>query len=591
MSTEHAAHLTACYRQALLYALTTPVDGVCSTSTAVQVDPQFDVLNDDAPYMWNQVAAYVRNSSEALTPARLARLKRINAVFETCDFKTLKDGVESMEELHDLQSLIGTATPSSLRPKNAAITRPLIRSAIPWEMTDPDLQVGQNGSFFGYSKLHPTTLNNCLILGGTGSGKSQSVIIPLLNAMLRYELNDGTLASMLVVDPKRELESFVRAVLAERGELHRLVVIGECAAAPIFAADSPLSMSDRLAKLEQFGPVDETDGNNAYWKNLGASVILDMMQLEAEFARNTGGKRLTQLLCEKLSLVHTENSGYWQKLRALFAHTRTSQERLKDANRLLRLVCSQSNVESLSIDVMTVYTGDAEMLRQWCYAIQSVDPLINALANPEVTQFVDLDPIQSTPAHRTDIPQLMECGKIILFSPEPRDGHRIAAMALKQRFFESVFSRKNLRRPIGVIIDEAQLFITNDKETGEQNFLDRCRAYRCIAAIATQSISSLKYALGSNASAQTAIDIVTANTPSKFLLRTTDVDTVTWLKSQLPQASDDDPHVIDVRRPASLRPGEAYFMLADGTWGRRRASMTRQPTASNLAKSALKGPL
>ncbi|MBV5347067.1 hypothetical protein JZU46_02460 [bacterium] len=582
--------MTIRYRQALIYALTTPVNGICWTSTAIQLDPEFDVTNDDSAFLWNQVAAACARPTKELTANRVARLLRINIVHNTCDVKTLREAVENMETLFELQCQIGVPLPPIPKLYSTQFTRSLIRSAIPWETSDPDFEVGQSGSFFGYSKLHPTTLNNSLTLGGTGSGKSCSVIIPLLKALLRYQLHDGTLASMLIVDPKRELDSVVRTVLTERGELHRLIVIGESAPVPIFSADSPLSMSDRLEKLQNFGPIDQPNGDHGYWKNLGQCVILDMMQLENEFAKNTHGKRLTSLLCKELRIHHTENCGYWQQLRALLAYTRTGRARLKEADVMLRLMCSQARIQSRSSDVMLVYTGDDELLRQWCYAVQSAEPLVNALANPDIEKFVDLDPIQNNQSSHTNIADLIENGMVILFSPESTEGHRIAAMALKQKFFESVFSRKNLLRPIGVVIDEAQQFITSDKETGEQSFLDRCRAYRCIVALATQSISSLKYALGSNAAAQTAIDIVTANTPSKFILRTTDVDTVNWLRSQLPQSTDGNPHIIDVRRPISLRPGEAYFMLADGSWGRRRASIVQRTSSVFTGTAVAKGP-
>ena len=150
-------------------------------------------------------------------------------------------------------------------------------------------------------------------------------------------------------------------------------------------------------------------------------------------------------------------------------------------------------------------------------------------------------------------------------------------MALKQKFFESVFSRVDQRRPIGIVIDECQKFITNDSETGEQGFLDRCRAYRCLVVMATQSIASLRHALGSNNAAQTAVEIVTTNTPTKFVFRTTDAETVSWLKSQLPASCDADPHVIDVRKPSSLKPGEAYYFLSNGAWGRRQSRLMSIP--------------
>lgn len=333
-------------------------------------------------------------------------------------------------------------------------------------------------------------------------------------------------------------------------------------------------MSDRLVKLEVFAPTEHANSDHSYWKNLGMGVVLDLLQVEWAFNQNTGGKRLIAVMCRDLNLPNTEGTRFWPQLRAVLAHSRTSKTRLKEVDTVLRAMCLQAHVETQSTQVMQVYAGDDELFRQWCYAIQSAEPLVNALANTDMARFVDLDPIQTDHSIHTDIPDLIENGKVVIFCPEPTECHRVAAMALKQKFFESVFSRLDQRRPVGIVIDECQKFITNDRESGEQGFLDRCRAYRCLVVMATQSISALKHAMGSNNAAQTAVDIVTANTPTKFVFRTTDAETVAWLKSQLPAPSDGDPHIIDVRRPATLQPGECYFLLTNGEWGRRRARLT-----------------
>lgn len=537
----------------------------------------FEAYDFEDIEFWSMLEASWNVSHRRLSPPKKARLRRINTAAITCNVQILRDCIEGLEKALVLQREIRTPEGATLGLKSQQNFKALIQVPIPWSESDPDLQVGEHGSFFGYSTLHPSVINNTLAIGGTGSGKTKSVVLPLLNALLKYELRDGKVPSLLVIDPKRELIAHVRSTLAERGESDRLVIIGDSMPVPLFTKDSTLSMSDRLAKLEIFAPNEHASGDHSYWKNLGMSVVRDLLQLEWAFSQNAGGKRLAALMCRQLKISHTEGSGFWQHLRAVLAHSRTSKSSLKEVDALLRAMCLQANVESQATQVMQVYAADDELMRQWCYAVQSAEPLINALANSDIARYVDLDPIQTDHSIHTDIPDLIEHGKVIIFCPEPTEGHRVAAMALKQKFFESVFSRADQKRPIGIVIDECQKFITNDSETGEQGFLDRCRAYRCLVVMATQSISSLKHALGSNSAAQTAIEIVTANTPSKFILRTTDVETVAWLKSQLPVANDGDPHVIDVRRPASLKPGEAYFLLANGTWGRRRAHLTSRP--------------
>lgn len=537
--------------------------------------PIFEAYDFEDIEFWSVLEASWNVSHRRLSPPKKARLLRINTASTTCSVQILRDGIERLEKALALQREIRTPV-AAVGLKAQKKIKALIQVPIPWREDDPDLRVGVDGSFFGYTTLHPSVINNALAIGGTGSGKSQSVVLPLLKALLKYELRDGKEASLLVIDPKRELIAHVRSTLAERGETDRLVIIGDSMPVPLFTKDSTLSMSDRLAKLEIFAPTEHASGDHSYWKNLGMSVVRDLLQLEWAFSQNTGGKRLAALMCRELKLSHIESTGFWQYLRAVLAHSRTSKSSLREVDALLRGMCLQAHVESQATQVMQVYAADDELMRQWCYAVQSAEPLINALANTDIARYVDLDPIQTDHSIHTDIPELIEHGKVVLFCPEPTEGHRVAAMALKQKFFESVFSRADQKRPIGIVIDECQKFITNDSETGEQGFLDRCRAYRCLVVMATQSISSLKHALGSNSAAQTAIEIVTANTPSKFILRTTDVETVAWLKSQLPVASDGDPHVIDVRRPASLKPGEAYFLLANGTWGRRRAHLTSQ---------------
>ena len=59
---------------------------------------------------------------------------------------------------------------------------------------------------------------HALVLGETGSGKTASVILPVVAAMARAQ--EGTLAAGLVIDPKREISPALETLAPER--VHRL---------------------------------------------------------------------------------------------------------------------------------------------------------------------------------------------------------------------------------------------------------------------------------------------------------------------------------------------------------------------------------
>ncbi len=143
---------------------------------------------------------------------------------------------------------------------------------------------------------------------------------------------------------------------------------------------------------------------------------------------------------------------------------------------------------------------------------------------------------------------------------------------LKSCFFKKLIVPERLNnittRPFFYICDEFQRFITHDEESGEQSFLDRCRAYRVCCALATQSLASLRYAFPHEKGSQ-AINILITNTGTKLFFRTTDSSTADTLLNLIPEPHRQDrPHVVRVRPPSTLQPGECYYVLVNGTSGR-----------------------
>ena len=74
---------------------------------------------------------------------------------------------------------------------------------VSYDGSEPPLKF--DSPLFDRFEIKPSELYNALGFGATGAGKTFSMLIPLLNSMLAYRLNDGKTTSMLVIDPKVEL--------------------------------------------------------------------------------------------------------------------------------------------------------------------------------------------------------------------------------------------------------------------------------------------------------------------------------------------------------------------------------------------------
>ena len=164
-------------------------------------------------------------------------------------------------------------------------------------------------------------------------------------------------------------------------------------------------------------------------------------------------------------------------------------------------------------------------------------------------------------------------------APAPAGPDTLFAIALKAAFFEAVLNDAGRMRGgtelplVGYVADEAHRFITSDPIHGEQSYLDTCRSFGAFCVLACQSVSSLAHALartgGNHVQNEAAIEVLWNNAASKLVFRTTDERTATLLDALSPHrpglAS-----VVRVRPPATLAPGEAYAVLADGRFERRQ---------------------
>lgn len=466
-----------------------------------------------------------------------------------------------------------------ISPKRVMSRKYGCQSPIPWMGTEPPFQIARNSGFFGFDEIRPSELVHVLSIGGTGTGKTRSNIAPLLSAQLRYMLPCEAgmkRSSILVIDPKHELLATVKSVLAAQDEASRLTVLGgaeQPRPVKFFTRDESLTMREKLAKISVvLGTNQLAEGNHTYWQAAAMQIIEQFMNLEDSYRVVMSESLAGRLVAKYGFTVRSKN--FWGCLEAVLRHSRCGRRAFKSINADLKDLLKSAAL-SLHPDsgVMDAFEEETDLM-QWQYRVQSADPTICILADPEVVKAVDMDPFDAPDSDSLDLREVLERGHVVLFQPSKNHNSVLAARAIKTKWQEGVSCRDDMMRPMGLVVDEFQKFITLDEVSGDATFLDTARGYRCNAVYATQSIEALEHALKSTPHARTAVAAIVANTPSKWFFATKDKQTETIMMSLIPASpAIGTPHILTARPAAQLKSGEAYWSLADGRWGRGRADL------------------
>jgi hypothetical protein len=527
------------------------------SSPLAQLEAELSLVDMDSPYGARAVArvqhAITAHQNQA-AGLRRSKQQRAIAHIEECAKSAAKKPVNAVPAKHRRRSLV--------------------RSPIPWTRQAPPFELARRGAFFGMDRLHPMDAVHVLCIGGTGVGKTISTVEPVLRAMLRYPLPTASgdkSTAMFVVDPKRELLSVVTTTLAASGQLHRLRHLGEDDTLPpvaFFEVDDGLSPRDKLARLGTvLGTEDLAVDNMKYWQEAGLLVLLQFMQLEQDYRLCTGSS-LFEELAKRLQLPVEPYTGFWNRLSVFVSRSRGKRSEFELMSKMLEAVLNDAGMgRHADATVMSSFLGNDDNNIQWHYRAQSLHPMTSLLGDPDIAAVVDFDPFPDGSRTTTDVRAALDDGLVLLYQPEPCANAEMAARAIKTKVFEAVKSRNDMERPVGIVIDEFQKFISCDPVTGDATFLDTARAYRANCVLATQSIGALLLALGSTAQARSAVDAIVANTPTKFFFGSKDRQTTQELRALIP-ALPGGQHVLDIRTLAQLQPGEAYWSLANGQWGR-----------------------
>lgn len=435
-----------------------------------------------------------------------------------------------------------------------------------------------------------------LIMGETGSGKTLSAVMPLLRSAVNYEVC-GMWAAILLIDPKNhELRNYVEILPGAAGRIVDLdknsILID------FFEGERELSLDARIEKLLAASPNCEASGHTSYngdWTVKSKQFFSDVIKLDNAIRRKTNNR---QNLWKTTGLSSSsQRKSYFEHFSDFVAISRNGPKNLFGLYSDISKRFGSDEVILRKADFLVHhvnrdYNGNAQanqhLYEQHIYITDGVIPIIADFTNQDVNDHICMDPFVRHPKC-ANIRDFIMDQKIVIYSPNVESqAEAFIGSTLKTKFFKFTFKTFEIEKrnwPVFYVCDEFQRYITSDTESGEQSYLDRCRAFNAICVLSTQSLSSLYYAVYSRnanvSAARESVDIMLINTGNQLYFRSTDYSLQLKLKGLLPAPPRSGfPHVLDTRPLTSLKTGECYFILTNAQWGRHKIQ------CANLASPA-----
>jgi len=471
----------------------------------------------------------------------------------------------------------------------------------PFTEAHPKFRIPGWGELLGAGECigAPQMARHFLATGETGSGKSVSAVMPLLQAVLRYPEDDlyalyskdaGGVAerqedlrpSVLAVDPKEELVGVVRK--EARGRRVIRMTYGE--PGPVLH----LFEGRDLAKLEphdalslilqhsEFFTLDQARTREPVWNLQAASILRDFIAIDMWLHRH--GEGAVAGLWNHVRDVLATRSEY-RSFTASLWYDRNNY--FRPHSTLVNLSAGEEDRFPLAIylDATAAFgvpgelTGRLVSLNALYHSTRSgviwmVNGILSDIASPEFAACVSVNPLEPPEDDaRLSVTDVLNNGDAVVYVPKP--GSPIADMVgrcLKAKFFEFAFERGNKVRPFFYVVDEAHRFLTAGAQDGEQGLLDRCRAYRTGVVLATQSLAAMMNRLEQAHAGKSTLAMILNNCGNALYFRTPDIQTQENLQQRIPAPPvSGRPHVLRVRPLASLAVGQCYALRCDGTWG------------------------
>ena len=396
----------------------------------------------------------------------------------------------------------------------------------PYAPYDPPLLVPEFRNF-GREQLPAVEFaRHTFSIGGSGSGKTESCIRPLLRASLRYPersaltwsqanrpSNDPLPAvshlrhAVMIVDPKQELAETAEAeaVRCQDRELYHFGP-GHNRYVHLFEGMDLDNLDASTAAEALFGLSDyaahEAGGRDPFWSETCKHTATGFIAVDKFLSKQSPGGIHSfwegirhQALREGL-ISHQDELPAFDPADPFQVHVRfmaACGSHAGGRNGLVSTYLERCAAAGVPRSLTTCLQSLEHLAENTATSLVIVYQSISLhLVDPALTSCLWLSPYEPPPPERTlSLARLIAEGHAVLYAPaggvHEKETEETIGRAPKSVFFRLSLSGKSPIRGVAYICDEAQRFFHSAPKASEAHFLDVGRAYRAGAVLATQS--------------------------------------------------------------------------------------------------------
>jgi len=351
-----------------------------------------------------------------------------------------------------------------------------------------------------------------MIIGATGSGKTKSLIIPILDKFIQ----DGL--SGLIIDIKNDFTNDIYKIAKKHGREEDIIEIGSYETAKKINLLNGLK-KDEVKELFRylFKFDNRSEKNGEYWEGMSFRVLEDIIDVIYYINKYEVLPFTFYLLYLILS-----NKNYADKIYEKFLSLPDSVEKEQIV----------SNIETYAFHVFKQKNDSAfkedidENNRSWTY--QRYTNLVKDFLKDNLLE--NINNISENKDFVLDFQKLLyEENKIIVIRFDlifSYIGNKISKFIRKKMISDIIKYNNNIpeedRKETFIIADEFQNIISLEEGLFNDNeWFDKSRSFKCYQIIATQSLSSL-YSKTNNSY---QVDTLINNCRNKFFLSNEDIKT------------------------------------------------------------------
>ena len=377
-----------------------------------------------------------------------------------------------------------------------------------------------------------------LVIGGTGSGKTASVVLPMASNLIRAGFGG------LILDVKGNLREQVRALAASHGRLDDIVEFGSAPNANRCNFLAGMAEHEIADLMNVFAVNGVENDHNIAWHQKGAKMCIDVARMLSDISNINKDCEFSRYFRPTLAKIYSIITnkllacGLWTyyagklnlKKSACLKKKAELPAYIAHADALYRQVSSEYFHILREADSKRDQSTFEQNLS---WSLERVSRAFKLMKNTH--NILDRFSCEDERAVPLDFDELVyRQRKIVLvhFAMDSGFAGDLISKTIKDRFYQSV-----MRNGMGIpgytfmLGDEFQhiVDVSAFSRMNDMQFFSLSREFRNINVIATQSIASLR-----TQGNKEAITALVANCMTKIMLQCSDPETIAWIKTFRP---------------------------------------------------------